>query len=331
MQLTAKTVKTNNQSFGYYEALPDGYDPAKKYPILIMMHGQGEQGNGTAADLQKLLKIPPLSLISSGKLNLPWIVVAPQEKGSPYAYDITATLDYLINAKYGIDETRAYLGALSAGAVGLWDLARNMAVKRFAAMVVCSGAWDIQNSPQAAGSKVFRDEQFPIWAFHNQSDNSVPVTHTTSWIAAINAPTAKKTILPTTGHDSWVKAFDPTFKEDGKNVYEWLAQFTTKRGEIGTPVVVAPPPAPVFKSAPQVGTFTRNNCGEGSTGTAIDYTVPAGKFTAATQPEADKLAAAALAKEGQEFANANASCTPVRRLTCIVNVYSDGDVEIIPQ
>ena len=325
--LTAKpNVSLNGSSNGYYEAVPDNMDKNKALPLFIFLHGQGEIGNGVS-DLPKVLNNAPMTYIKNGVLNIQAIFLAPQIKdGAPYSYVITQTIDKAVALGYPIDRTRVYGLALSMGSVALWDLARNMAIKKIAAIVPVSGAWDQGSSPIATAS-IYRDEKLPVWAFHNQGDPTVSVNIPNTWIAAISSPTAKKTIFPGGGHDAWTKAFDPAFKENGLNVYEWAMQYTTTRGQVVSPVQ----PAPVFKSAAIKGTFTRNNCGEGSTGTAIDYTVPAARFTGATQAEADKLAAAALAKEGQEFANANATCTAKRVLMQVIKVYSDGSIEIEPQ
>ncbi|MFH6946432.1 DUF5977 domain-containing protein, partial [Flavobacterium sp. FlaQc-49] len=51
--------------------------------------------------------------------------------------------------------------------------------------------------------------------------------------------------------------------------------------------------------------FVRNNCAAGGTGSAVVYTVTAGKHRAATQAAADLLAE----NDGQAYANANGTCT----------------------
>jgi hypothetical protein len=39
------------------------------------------------------------------------------------------------------------------------------------------------------------------------------------------------TLWPTGGHDAWTKATDPTYKENGLNMYEWLLQFSKKTSQ----------------------------------------------------------------------------------------------------
>ena len=57
------------------------------------------------------------------------------------------------------------------------------------------------------------------------------------------------------------------------------------------------------------GTFTRNNCGTGGTGTAVTYTVNAGTYTAGTQAQADAIAQSVVNANGQAYANANGTCS----------------------
>lgn len=58
------------------------------------------------------------------------------------------------------------------------------------------------------------------------------------------------------------------------------------------------------------GNFSKNNCSAGLLGTNVLYTVPANTYGSATsQAAADAMATAAVASNGQSFANANGSCT----------------------
>jgi hypothetical protein len=55
--------------------------------------------------------------------------------------------------------------------------------------------------------------------------------------------------------------------------------------------------------------FSKNNCGAGYVGGAVVYTVPLGKYTAATPLAANQLAQNEINVNGQAYANANGSCT----------------------
>lgn len=73
----------------------------------------------------------------------------------------------------------------------------------------------------------------------------------------------------------------------------------------GTPAV-APVPVIYFSSAIEQG-FVKQGCTSGAPTTVV-YKIPSGKYSAATQAEADALAAQEVAANGQNYANANGLC-----------------------
>jgi len=65
-----------------------------------------------------------------------------------------------------------------------------------------------------------------------------------------------------------------------------------------------------YYNNPKSGTFTRNNCGSGYTGGTVTYTVSAGKYASlVSQNVADSLAQNDVNVNGQNYANANGTCT----------------------
>ena len=63
----------------YFLYLPAGYDadPARRWPLLVVLHGDGERGNAKE-DLDYLLKNGPLYEAWIQKRDLPFIIAAPQ-------------------------------------------------------------------------------------------------------------------------------------------------------------------------------------------------------------------------------------------------------------
>jgi hypothetical protein len=57
--------------------------------------------------------------------------------------------------------------------------------------------------------------------------------------------------------------------------------------------------------------FTKNDCGGGFTGSVVAYSIPAGTYIAASQAAADALAQADIDANGQAYANAHGTCTPI--------------------
>jgi len=63
-------------------------------------------------------------------------------------------------------------------------------------------------------------------------------------------------------------------------------------------------------NAVQTRNFTKSDCGANQRGSVVTYTVPADKYFALTQPEADALAVNDINANGQNYANTNGSCLP---------------------
>ncbi len=65
-------------------------------------------------------------------------------------------------------------------------------------------------------------------------------------------------------------------------------------------------------NAAKSGTFTRNNCGSGSTGSTVTYTVYAGAYNSTvSQADADQKAQNDVNANGQSYANTYGSCTAI--------------------
>ncbi|MFE3872714.1 DUF5977 domain-containing protein [Flavobacterium sp. ZS1P70] len=67
-----------------------------------------------------------------------------------------------------------------------------------------------------------------------------------------------------------------------------------------------------FSSAAKSGSFTKNNCASGYTGSPINYNVVAGSYNSTiSQADADSKAQADVNNNGQNYANANGTCTQI--------------------
>ncbi len=231
---TAVTAAVSSQIGGFYRALPAGYDAtAKKYPLLVFLHGANETGNGTT-DLSRLLAdaVPgllnqhlfPAQFTVNGQ-SYSFIVISPQFTAWPQAADVDAMIDYA-QAHYRVDESRIYIIGQSMGGGIAWDYAMAHP-RRIAAVVPISGAsW---SSKEALGS--IAKANLPVWAFHNSGDSTVEAATTLNNTQIINefqpAIAARTTIWTSAGHDAWTKATNPATRAcNGKNIYEWMLQYT---------------------------------------------------------------------------------------------------------
>jgi len=288
---TARNIAVNANCHGFYEYLPVGYSSGKKFPLLLFIHGVGELGNGTT-QLSYLLRHGPPMLINVGSFpatftvngqSYSFIVISPQFIKGPSVTDIQNLFDYCIK-NYHVDVSRIYLTGLSMGGGAVWNYASSSstAANTVAAILPMSGSV----GPSSTGPKIIAGANLPVWAFHNLDDPTVSSSKTINWVNAINAvipapsPLAKKTIFNASGHNAWTKAYNPTYTENGINVYQWLLLYsrnsTSQTSTNKLPVANA--------GADKTITLPVNSVAITGSGTDADGTIASYKWTKISGP-----------------------------------------------
>ncbi len=225
---TANVFISQGNALVYYLYIPANYNPTRKYPLVLLLHGGGERSKSTntLAQNEKLLLNDPYASVWSAAYNAPgnpriqqnWpcFVVIPQIESSQQWVNVDVhkgsyvqpgqpsiplmltkeLLDALQHKYSGIDASRLYITGLSNGGLGTWD-----AIERwpnyFAAAAPIAGAGD----PSKAA--VLKD--LPIWAFHGSVDPTIPVSGSRDMIAAIQAAGGhpRYTEFAGQGHGVW--------------------------------------------------------------------------------------------------------------------------------
>ncbi len=221
----------------FYSAIPHLYNSsAQNYPLLIFIHGAGQYGKG-GTDLGLVLResIPELldkklfpPNFNVDNKNFSFITLIPQFSRQPTSEEILSLIEF-VKLSYRIDESRIYLAGMSEGAEVVCNFGSdypNIA----AAIVPMAGAPRSGNI--SIKSKNVAEGNLPVWLFHNLNDEVIDIQYSQNFIQLINSfnPSVppKFTKLQTFGlygHDAWTKASDPKYKEDGKNIYEWMLQY----------------------------------------------------------------------------------------------------------
>ncbi len=190
----------------YYPA-SYGKEPAKKYPLIIALHGSGQRGSNLA-DAQ--IYGPQLYLARHRELE--FITVVPQCPLDEWWYseDIIDLLD-VVQAKYPVDPERVILTGLSMGGYGTWRTAE-LHPERFAAIVPICGGGDPKLAPAM--------KNLPVWVFHGGRDTTVPLRRSQEMVDALRAAggNVKYTIFPIDGHDSWTDAYNTP------ELYDWMLE-----------------------------------------------------------------------------------------------------------
>jgi dienelactone hydrolase len=255
---TPRYVSMSPYTKGYYEYLPEGYNPSgtATYPVILFLGGIGEFGNGSTTELPLILKfgIPkvikdgkfPKSIVMNGETHR-FIVISPQFIKDPRVQgpDLDAILNYIVS-NYKVNTSRIYLTGMSYGGGLCWAYPGNKAAfaSRIAAIVPIASAAPLGgDSAIYARSRTIAAANLPVWATHNSGDPSDPVATTNSYISYINQapapnPLAKKTIFTASYHDAWTRTYNTDTRANGYNVYEWM--LLHRKGFAPPPSNVAP-------------------------------------------------------------------------------------------
>ena len=229
----------------YLEHLPSNYNTSgKQYPLLIFLHGGGEQGPADGTLLNKVKRFGPPKYIEEGD-NMTFtvngqaysfIVISPQLQygvGSWSNEYIDAVVQSTLD-RYRVDRSRTYLTGLSLGGGGTWRYGAQQA-DFFAAIAPLAGA----QSPNTQIARSIADASLPVWIFHGQNDGRYSSSQATQWANLLNNqganPAPKLTIYPGLGHESkvWDNAYRTDRQVHNPNLYEWFLQY--QRGSTPPP------------------------------------------------------------------------------------------------
>jgi len=207
----------------YRILLPIDYKPNKKYPVVLFLHGAGERGNDNElqlthgwklfADSINRKKYPAFVIFPQCPQNTSWANVSVNRNVQPYqleflsAQPMTITLNMvsqlmdslLFSGK--INKKKIYVGGLSMGGMGTFDILWRKPEFFAAAFPICGGG---DTSKAAVYGK-----KFPIWVFHGADDPVVDVKNSQKMVASLQQAKAKVKYseYPGVKHDSWTNAF----------------------------------------------------------------------------------------------------------------------------
>ncbi len=212
----------NGHTMPYRILLPKEYDVNKKYPMLLMLHGAGERGDDNqvqlthGADLflnkEIMEDYPAIVVFPQCPKNSYWSNVDKKVSDKAFTFDFKekgkptqamATLLKLVKQlkqEYKVDKNRIYVGGLSMGGMGTFEIVRRDPETFAAAFTICGGA-----HPDTA-SKLTKTDW---WVFHGDADVVVDYQHSLRMVDALKKVGAhvKFTIYEGVNHNSWENAF----------------------------------------------------------------------------------------------------------------------------
>jgi predicted peptidase len=224
----------NNRVLPYRLLYPIAFDTSKQYPLLIFLHGAYEKGNDNEVQLDIGGRY---FLADSNRRNFPAVIVFPQCPSNdvwalfdaefdsmgmlkraifPFRKEPTAItlllkqlVDSLMLLSF-IDKRKIYVGGLSQGGMGVFDMVARYPDIFAAAFPIC-GAGRVSTADKFA-------KQTALWIFHGANDDVVPVHFSRQFYEKLKKLGAdvRYTEYPGVRHESWINAFHE------KDLLPWL-------------------------------------------------------------------------------------------------------------
>ena len=138
-QTRTYTSTANSVTLPYRLFVPVNYNPATRYPLVTALHGNGERGTDNTR--QFVFNVAKQWIADSIQARVPHFIFAPHTAvGWTNSAERLTVMEIIraLKQEFSLDTTRFYIGGLSAGAMGTWDIIRDYPTM-FAAAVPCAG------------------------------------------------------------------------------------------------------------------------------------------------------------------------------------------------
>jgi predicted esterase len=204
----------------YTIKLPKNYDPTKKHPLLVFLHGSGQ-------DEQYLLK--------SERSGGDFIELAPFARDMYQCYASGSSQNDIIEAiddvklHFSVDSDKIIVGGFSMGGYGaLRTFYQHPAL--YKGVAVFAGHPDLANEWLGEGHPNFLDDKFltnflniPVFIYHGRKDGALPIAKIEALITNL-----KSKGITVTDRLIENKAHEYPDEETNKIYFKWLTQIVEK-------------------------------------------------------------------------------------------------------
>ena len=219
-------VDDSDQPYAIY--VPRTYDPSRKYPLVVSLHGSGSNHR---LDLRRVFGKGNLGGESDAHASryfpqwqdVDFIVASPLARGT-MGYQGIAEKDVYdvlddVKKRFSIDEDRVYLTGLSMGGGGALWLALTRPDVWAAVAAICP------SGPPGTEEFAANALHLPIHLFHGALDPLVPVQGIRQWNALLEQSGAQieYTEYARARHNSW----DFAYKDEA--IFDWFSRFHRNR------------------------------------------------------------------------------------------------------
>ncbi|MCH4821778.1 prolyl oligopeptidase family serine peptidase [Gramella lutea] len=222
-----ETFISGGDTLNYRILYPENFSEAEEYPLVLVLHGAGERGDNNEA---QLVHGSDIFLKTENREDFPAVVIFPQAPKDdywakvevkrdtmPFQFDFknteapTKSLKLVMElmeemvAQDFVQENQVYVGGLSMGGMGTFEILYKKPEMFAAAFAICGGA-----NPEIASE--YR-KGLPIWIFHGEKDDVVPPHLSKTMAREINhqGGNAKLSLYPEDNHNSWDSAFSEPY------------------------------------------------------------------------------------------------------------------------
>ena len=235
-------------------------DTTELYPVIIYFHGVEARGQGTEQDLCKILwdgitgtgsSLPPLiemggmpEKVNFGNKDYEFLVISPQftmyefPVKFPSIDEVDAVVDYILS-NYRVDPKRIYLTGMSTGANMVIEYAGSKLSKGKIAAVSTASLCDSVGIPSNVNRDInpenIASNGHGVWFLQCLEDDRCSPDISKAWHERIQKAGGRSriTLLDNNAedpmfhcarfeHNTWFRMYDPEFKVDGMNLYEWF-------------------------------------------------------------------------------------------------------------
>lgn len=198
--------------------IPEGYDPKRKYPLILVLHGASSRGHDNqrqmsdsdgprywaSAEVQGLQQAFVVAPQADPQYAPTWVRAwrppPSQDPKRPEPLEMSVELLDELSKEFSIDRSRLYVVGYSMGGFGAW-LVASRHPHLFAAAVPIAGGGD---PSYIVGTSA------KIWAFHGTTDKVVPTARSRQMVDALKkaGKDVKYTEFPGVNHQVWKLVYE---------------------------------------------------------------------------------------------------------------------------
>ncbi|WP_339662460.1 prolyl oligopeptidase family serine peptidase [uncultured Polaribacter sp.] len=223
---------SQSDTLSYRIMMPEDFDATKQYPVVLFLHGAGQRGtdnevqlvNGgnlfasekNRKDFKAIVIFPQCredSYWSNAKIDrstMPFGIEFPVDEKPTKSLNLVMQFIEKLSAEPYVDKHKIYVGGLSMGGMGTFEIVSRKPTLFAAAFTICGGG-----NPET--TKTYA-KNTPFWIFHGANDNVVDPKLSLKMVNAIleNGGKPNFTLYSKDNHNSWDSAFSEP------NLLPWL-------------------------------------------------------------------------------------------------------------